>query len=324
MRFDDVAEPDLRGIEAQIGGRLVELDLEREPGLGCPVTTFGSARGLVGEHPYTLEPVAGYPVGGGLKRPGVVQRCQSIAAERAAVEIGPEVHRGHAPVAPEAGSGPHQHRMAAAVGIEDLFAAQRDLHRLAAEHRELGGSQLMGERIALASESSAVGGGDHPDPAGGKLQDLLESAMDVVGHLGRGPQGELPGRVVARQGRVHLDRGMGVAPKQDHVFPDVVRRREPTVDVTELEGHVAMRIAAGSIAVDQGPVLVQRLLERDGLVDRLVLDIDESERPLGGLGIGRGHSRDRFAHMSDLVDGEDGLVLGDGQDPVADGEGRGR
>ena len=77
--------------------------------------------------------------------------------------------------------------MATAMGVEDLLAIERELHRTLRAQREETRRELVRERIALPAERPAVGRRDHPDAGPRDTEHLLQLTVQVVGHLRRRP-----------------------------------------------------------------------------------------------------------------------------------------
>ena len=110
-----------------------------------------------------------------------------------------------------AGLEPHQHRMAAAMAVEDLLAREADLHRAIEHQRGLGDDHLVVERIALAAEAAAVGRRDDADVRRRHRQRLRERAVHVVRRLRARPEHQLAVGILRRDRGVLLDRQVGVA-----------------------------------------------------------------------------------------------------------------
>ena len=164
-----VVDAPLRRVDVERRAILSICTSRREARLRRAVAALGSAGRLVGEGAAAAEAVARDLVGDRLQRAGVEGRGHAVAAVGAAVEQ-------RLQLLPDdfeplfgfsnAGSKLHQHRVAAAVAVEDLFARERDLHRPPEEQRRLGGDDLVVERIGLAAEAAAVGRGDDADLRG--------------------------------------------------------------------------------------------------------------------------------------------------------------
>ena len=224
-----------------------------------------------------------------------------------------------APSFRETGLDPHQHRVPAAVDVEDLLARQRDLHRPAGELGELARRDLVGERIELAAEAAADGRRHHPDVRLRHVEDLAEQAVHVVRRLGRRPERQLAVRAPLRHGRVLLHGQVRVALEEEDVLADQVRAGERRLDVAELQRHGLVDVRPVAVLVDAHVRVRQRFLDGHQRLERLVLDLDQARGPLGRLLVHRGDGRDRVAHHPDLLDAERFLVLGDRQDAELDG-----
>src|SRR3989442_6289481 len=119
--------------------------------------------------------------------------------------------------------------------VEDLVEVERDLDRTPRAHREERGSDLVAEWIALATERAAVRCCDHADARARQAEDFLELAVQVMGDLRRGPQGELVVGLVRRDRAVRLDRRVGVALEEEPIVADVIGRGESALQVAEGE-----------------------------------------------------------------------------------------
>ena len=87
--------------------------------------------------------------------------------------------------------------------------------------------------------------------------------------------------------------------------------------VAGLPGRAREVVAlAGLVVADQRRVGVERLAGVDDRRQRLVLDVDQLQRVVGRVLVGRDHERDLLALEADLVAGEHGLgVVGDRRHP---------
>ena len=313
-RLGQVAPPHVGRVEPELLGGLVDLALHREARLGRPVAALGPAGRLVGEHARALELVDRDLVGHGLERPGIEGGGHPVGAVGPAVEPGAEVHPGDRAVLPEAGLDPHQHRMAPAVDVEDLLAGQRDLHRPAAELRELARRDLVREGVELAAEAAPHRRGHHPDVGLRHVEDLGEEPVHVVRRLRRRPERQLAVGAPLGHRRVLLHRQVGVALEEEHVLPDQVGRGEGRLHVAELERHRLVHVRPVAVLVDPHLRMRQRVLDGHERPQRLVLDLDQLGRALGGLLVHRGHRGHRVADHADLLHAERLLVLRDRQD----------
>ena len=173
-------------------------------------------------------------------------------------------------VLPEAGLDPHQHRVPAAVDVEDLLARQRELHRPAGELGQLARRDLVGERIELAAEAAADGRGDHADVRLRHVQDLAEQAMHVVRRLGRRPQRELAVGAPLRHRGVLLHGQVRIALEEEHVLAHEVRLGERRLHVAELQRHRLVDVRPVAVLVDAHLRMGQRVLDRHQRAERLV------------------------------------------------------
>ncbi len=206
---------------------------------------------------------------------------------------------------------PHQHRVAPAVGVEDLLAGEGDGYRPAGQHAQLRDDELVRERVDLAAEAAAQGGGVDVDLPLGEVEGFGEGPVDAVRTLGRGPEVELaPTLLPVGEGRVLLEGDVGVALVEVDVLADVGGLLERRVDVAEVQGGDAVGVPELAL-VDELPGGLERALDgRDGL-ERLVGHVDAPGRLPGRLLVEGGHGRDRLADVPDLVNGEGVLVLAD-------------
>src|SRR5258708_24721633 len=74
----------------------------------------------------------------------------------------------------------HQDRMPPPVTIENFFACQANLNGPIEHERGLGHDDLMIKRVALPSETSAFGRGDHANMRFRHIQQLSERASSVL------------------------------------------------------------------------------------------------------------------------------------------------
>src|SRR5690348_6430977 len=125
----------LDGILSELFGDFVELNFERVTRLRRAVAALWTTRRLVREGAYALKLVTRHVIRHGLQRAGVEGARHAVTAVRAAVEVRLEVHRGDRTVVLHAGLHFHQHWMAAAMAIENLFTRESDFHRTARDHR---------------------------------------------------------------------------------------------------------------------------------------------------------------------------------------------
>ncbi len=147
----------------------------------------------------------------------------------------------------------HQHRVAAAVAVEDLLAGERDLDRPAEHERHLRRYDLVVERIALAAEAAAVRAGDDPHARRRQPQHLGQRPVEVVRRLGGRADGDAVVVLGHRHGRVLLHGEVGVPLVEERVLEDLVGRGEAAVQVAE--GHRDRLVDVAVVAVVVNPRL---------------------------------------------------------------------
>src|SRR2546423_13728480 len=104
-----------------------------------------------------------------------------------------------------------------AMRVEALIAIERDPHRPPGPDGKQRGRELVAERIAFAAERAAVRRRDHAYARARQPKHFLKLAMEVVGDLRRGPEGELVVRAEGRDRAVRLDRRVRVALEEEPV-----------------------------------------------------------------------------------------------------------
>src|SRR5712664_806055 len=127
----------------------------------------------------------------------------------------------------------HQDGMAAAMAVKDFLAGEADFHGSVEKQRGFGDHDFMIEGITFAAESSAVGSGDDANVRGRHLQNLGECAVDVMGSLRAGPNGELAVGIFGGHGGVLLDGEMGAALVEKSVFEYFVSFGKALIDIAE-------------------------------------------------------------------------------------------
>src|SRR5206468_11419882 len=161
------------------------------------------------------------------------------------------------------GADAHLHRVAAAVGVEHLLAIERDLHRAPSTDREERGRELVAEGIALPAEGATVRCRDDADARAGKLEHLLELAMEVMRDLRRGPEGELVVRAVGRDRAVRLDRRVRVPLEEEPVVAHMVGARKARIEVAEREVNLFEDVRTATLFMDLHVLALERLLDRE-------------------------------------------------------------
>ena len=320
VRLLDDSQAQIGRIDRERLGDLVELNLLAEAALRRAVAALRPARRLVREDAAAFEVVRRDVIRDGLQRAGVERAGDAVRAVRAAVEQRLHVHAGDRAVQLHAGLEPHQHRMAAAMAVEDLFARQADLHRAIEHESGLGDDHLVVERVALAAEAAAVGCRDHADVRGRHGQRLRERAVDVVRRLRARPEHELAVGILRRDRRVLLDRQVGVALIEERVLEHAIGVGERLLDVAEAQRHGLVDVAGVAVLVNARLGVGEAVLRIGERAQRLVFDVDEVERLERRQLVARDDGGDRIADEADAIDRERVLVLADREDAVRDGE----
>ena len=320
VRLRHDVEPQLRRIQPEPLGDLVELHLLAEARLRRAVSALGAARRLVGEDARALELVARQLVGHGLERAGVEGARDAVRTVAAAVDQRLQVHPGQPAVLRHAGAEPHQHRVPAAVHVEHLFPRETDFHRAAEHQGRLRDHRFVVAQVALAAEPAAVRSGDDAHVRRGDAQHAREHPVDVVRHLGARPERELAVGVDRRERGMLLDREMRVALEEEQVLENVVRPAKSFVDVAELERLQPVDVAALAVVVDARALGRERLFRRRDRRERPVLHVDQVERFERGELVLRDNRRHRVADVAHAVRGERVFVLRHRQDAERDRE----
>src|SRR5262249_22489301 len=180
-------EAELRRIERERLGNLVELNLLAEAALRGAVAPLGSARRLVREDPAALKLICGNVIRDRLQGAGIESAGDAVRSVRAAVEHRLHVHPGDRAVALDAGLEMHQDRMAAAMAIEHFFAGQTDLHGAVEQQGRPRDDDFMVERVALAAEAAAVRRRNDADMRRGHGERLRQRPMYIVRRWRAGP-----------------------------------------------------------------------------------------------------------------------------------------
>ena len=136
-------------------------------------------------------------------------------------------------------------RVAAAVGVEDLLARERDLHRAVGDDRELGRGELVREEVALAAEAAADRRRDHADVARRQLEHLRQRRAGGSGAPACEDQSVSFGRPRRRPASSAVSSGRCVLPpKKKTSSRTCSASSEAGVDVAELQrGHAVRRSA---------------------------------------------------------------------------------
>ena len=193
--LDEVAQPQLDGVDVQLVGEDVDHPLDQVDGLGDPerARVGDAARGLVGvdrghRAVGRLEVVA---AGEDAEEAARELRRRGRAVEGAVVGEHVAAHREDAAVPGRGDLALHDVVAGEAAGHEVLGAVLDPLHRLAGDHRADDGADVAGVDRHLVAEAAADVGGDDPDAV---LLDAGEAGQQrAVGvrRLGRRPEREV-------------------------------------------------------------------------------------------------------------------------------------
>ena len=250
-----------RRIEFQLFGDLVELNFQRVTRLRRSMSALWTARRLVGKRAQALKFVARHVIGDRLQRAGVERAGDAVAAISAAIEKRLEMHSGDRAVFLHAGLDVHQHRMAAAMAIENFFARERHLHRASGHHRKFANDDFVIERIALAAKAAAVWRGNDANVAGRQLQNFRQRAMNVVWRLRRTPERQLVVRIEVADRGVLLHRQVSVAFVEESVFANQIGLGETFFDVAKFQRDFLVNVSVVAVFVNARFVDQQWLLQ---------------------------------------------------------------
>jgi len=140
-------------------------------------------------------------------------------------------------------------------------------------------------------------------------------AVEVVGDLRRGPEGELVVRAEGRDRAVRFDRRVRVALEEEPVVADVVRRCKTALEIAKRKVDLFEHVGALRLVVDLDVLALEGFLDREDRLEVLVLDLDERERIERRVLIERRHGRDGLADVPNAIHRERGLVLSGRHDP---------
>ena len=141
--------------------------------------------------------------------------------------------------------------------------------------------------------------------------------MQVVRDLRRGPHREHAVAVVRGDAAVRLDRRVRRALEEVPVVADQIGGGEAGVDVAERELDLLGDVRAPRLVVDLDVLALERVLDGEDRLERLVLDVDQRERLVRGVLVERRDGGDRLADVAHLVDRERVLVLRPRDDAVS-------
>ena len=304
---NQVAEPDLGGIEAEASGEEIEGALHDEGAHGHAHAAIGAEGRLVGGDGQRFPRVGGRAVGPGQDGRGagrlegrgewmdvvgaVVRDDARAKTEEHAVVVGGRLDL-HPPFPGLRGGG-------------EVLAPRLDpLHGAAGHPRQRRHRHVLGQDVHLLPEAPAGVGHDHAHVILGKAKGAGHGRAKDVGRLGPRPDGE----------PVALPRGDHAAAFEGGSRAAAVAERLTEHEVRAGEGSV--HVSVGMVAVKEqvaGNILVEeRSIRRDGGVHAreggqgLVVDVDELTG-IGGLGRAlRAQGGHGLSHEADALGGEGG------------------
>ena len=206
-------------------------------------------------------------------------------------------------------------------GHQVLGAVLDPLDRHAGDDRARDRAHVAGIDRHLVAEAAADVRAADPDHVLREPGDVRVDGAVGVRRLVAVVDVELAGlRVEVGDHPARLERRRMAAGIDDVALDDRVRLGERPVGrglVARLPGRAREVVALPRLVVaDQRRVGIQRLARIHDRRQRLVLDVDQLERVVRGVLVGRDHERDLLALEADLVAGEHGLrVVGDRRHP---------
>ena len=318
--FHHIFDAQFQGIHADFFGDHVQLLFKASPGDDGPVAPLGPAGGFVVVDPVAVVFHVGQLVGAGKQRTGVVDGCNAEAGVGPAVQVafvlqgqeGPVFFGPGGDLVGEAVAGPAQH--------EDLFPGVVHLYGFPGFTGQDAAGQFHGVGGRFDAETGAHVRLFHPDLAHVQSHDHGHGALDIVGNLGGGDQGEVAPIVEFGQAGLHFDEGpvlaLGIHARGDHD----VRLGQGLFHVPEFLVDLGAEVA-GEVFVDLGGTLFHGLFHGEDRRKDLVFHFNEFNGLFCGVQVHGGHGRNLVTDVADLVHGKDGFVVPGRADPVFDGAG---
>ena len=311
-RLERVEEPQLDGIDLELGGEQVHLRLGREARLDGPEAAHRAARRVVRVDRGRLDQGVVDAVRADRERGGVRRDGGRARGVRAAVEQDPHPHARQPSLPRRAVLAVDPRRVTVDVAGERLGAVVDHLHRpvgVEGQHRAV---DLHREVLAAAEGAADAGEVDAHllgrEPQAGR--DLV--AVDVQ-PLGRDVDVDAALAVRHREARLRAEERLVldaelVGARDD----DVARCVRVAVPDHQVADDVRARVVAVAVA-HRRPVGMERLLRERALgvdhrLERLVLDGDRLERACRLVGVLGRDDRDGLADVPHAVLGEHGLV----------------
>ena len=316
----EVLEADLAGVHAKLVGELVDGALDREEALRGTVAAVGAGRHGVGVDDVEGEAAREHAV---VQRQALVagqaHRGGAVLAVGALVGQGMEVERQDRAVAAGADAHAHLHLVARVGRGERLLARVDDLAGAPGHGGDERGEDLHAARL-LGAEAAADAGLHHAHPRLRDVEGAGDHAPHVEGHLRGGGHREAAVGVDLGEGAEGLHHGLRVGEGMVGALEDDVGRGEGGIEVAVL-GQARGDDVAHAVVPDPGAVhvvvvlrvddarVVDGLREIEHRLHELVVDPDQAQRAVGGVGVLGGDDGDLVAHVAhDLV--QDQAVVG--------------
>ena len=180
----------------------------------------------------------------------VIRAGNTVGTVAAAVERGPEMHRGDVSVLGDTGLGPHERGVATPMTVEDLFPGQCDLDGPSRHHGEFGDHNLMAEGITLPPETASVGTRDDPDARGRHLQYLGQCTLHIVRGLRGTPERQLVICGVTSQGCVLLHWEVCTPTVEEEILAHQVCLLESLFHIAKLEADELVQVSTVAVVVN--------------------------------------------------------------------------
>ena len=202
------------------------------------------------------------------------------------------------------------------MGDEGLFAGELHQHLAGGGACQQRGDDLEIQRLDARAEAAADERLDHADARGIHLQALRQHEVQVIADLRHGLHREtVGGRIVFGERRMRLDLRMIDLGAAEALLAHQIGGSKTLADVAELIVNVAFDVA-GLVVVQQDGVRHTGRVRCVISGQFLDLELDQSERPFGRLGVDRGHRRHGLAAIAHAAARHRIFVHGDRQHAV--------
>ena len=304
FRRNEVAAAQLGAVEMELARQAVHQPLHREGRLRIAGAAHRGDRRLVGGRDRHLHGERRDHIGAGQRGGGVVGQVDVLQrigaeivqqaaanAEHLALRIGRDVDR---PVL-----------IALLHRIGEMLAPVLDpFERALEQFRRRHHRDVLRIDAELGTKAAPDIGRRHPQARLLDIEQHREGLAQVMGLLGRGPDGErLVGAAELDQEAAALDRMGGAA-----MLPEILVQHMGGL----AEGRLGIPIGdpvgrddvGFELAAHGRRIGLRGLAAVGGRRQRLVIDLDQGGGVLGEIAVVRDHERDRLAHVGDLAVGE--------------------